>query len=208
MWRLYIESCPDYWTSRHFVSRECFDILDFLVNGLIGLIIIHRDYYPTVPLLPWLHSSEASSAKNDLVMLHSVVIINLVAWFEPATSRHSATGATSTFMHDRTPPPLYDPARLPAYEPWPPDTQTSSSSPAPLLWPATPPSPSLSELEVMTLGHRIAPLLRLPVNSTVDHRLIMLKGTYLTQPLHNGPGLWVMIRRVCTGWGGFVLEID
>ncbi|KAJ7202517.1 hypothetical protein GGX14DRAFT_570624 [Mycena pura] len=41
------------------MSRESWDIIGFLINGLLALIYIHRDYHPQMPLLPWLHSSEA-----------------------------------------------------------------------------------------------------------------------------------------------------
>lgn len=50
-----------YPLSRHYLSQEADDILDILVNGLLALIIIHRDYLSSpFPLLPWTHGSEAN----------------------------------------------------------------------------------------------------------------------------------------------------
>ena len=49
-----------YRKDRYFISREAADILNFIINGFIALIMIHRDHVQErVPLLPWLHSSEA-----------------------------------------------------------------------------------------------------------------------------------------------------
>ncbi|KAF5320335.1 hypothetical protein D9611_011267 [Ephemerocybe angulata] len=48
-----------YPKSRYHVSREALDILDILVNGIIALVIIHRDHVDgPFPLLPWLNSTE------------------------------------------------------------------------------------------------------------------------------------------------------
>jgi hypothetical protein len=44
---------------RNGVSRQSYEIFHFLGNSLIGLIMSHREYYPTVPLLPWKHGTEA-----------------------------------------------------------------------------------------------------------------------------------------------------
>ncbi|KAJ3743240.1 hypothetical protein DFH05DRAFT_1536253 [Lentinula detonsa] len=59
MLQQFIDKIPCYKPHQHFISREAFDIISFLINGLISLIIIHRDHHPHIPLLPWLHSSEA-----------------------------------------------------------------------------------------------------------------------------------------------------
>ncbi|KAH6871759.1 hypothetical protein BKA70DRAFT_1484362 [Coprinopsis sp. MPI-PUGE-AT-0042] len=49
-----------YNKARHHLSREARDILDILIEGLLALIVIHRDYIDGIsPLLPWLHSSES-----------------------------------------------------------------------------------------------------------------------------------------------------
>jgi hypothetical protein len=48
--------------TQHCISREAIDIVRIIVQSLIGLVLIHRDHMPgdsKVPLLPWMHSTEA-----------------------------------------------------------------------------------------------------------------------------------------------------
>ncbi|KAF7335957.1 hypothetical protein MSAN_02309100 [Mycena sanguinolenta] len=58
-WRAFLAKAG-YPEARHFISKEAFDIAQILINGLLGLIIIHRDHlgpHPC-PLLPWFNASE------------------------------------------------------------------------------------------------------------------------------------------------------
>ncbi|KAJ7178444.1 hypothetical protein C8R43DRAFT_1117832 [Mycena crocata] len=58
-WRSFLAKAG-YSEARHFISKEAFDIAQILINGLLGLIIIHRDHlgeHPC-PLLPWFNASE------------------------------------------------------------------------------------------------------------------------------------------------------
>ncbi|KAF8232516.1 hypothetical protein L208DRAFT_1271802, partial [Tricholoma matsutake] len=49
-----------YKKSQYFLSCEAVDIAQIIIEGLIALVIIHRDHVTGwFPLLPWLHSSEA-----------------------------------------------------------------------------------------------------------------------------------------------------
>jgi hypothetical protein len=57
-WRAHIEAHPDYTVHDQFISRESFDIFMILCDSLLKLIISYRNYFPTYPLLPWLHSTE------------------------------------------------------------------------------------------------------------------------------------------------------
>ena len=58
-WETFLKVCG-YRRNHYFISREANDILQIIIEGLISLIIIHRDHLPALaPLLPWLHSSEA-----------------------------------------------------------------------------------------------------------------------------------------------------
>ena len=58
MWATYLDCCG-YSKTQHYVSREFSDIIRFLIDGLISLIIIYRDHTEgDYPLLPWLHSTE------------------------------------------------------------------------------------------------------------------------------------------------------
>lgn len=44
---------------RYFISADADDIIDTLIDGLLGLIFIHWDHLQMVfPLLPWMHGSE------------------------------------------------------------------------------------------------------------------------------------------------------
>ncbi|KAF7970334.1 hypothetical protein HWV62_24362 [Athelia sp. TMB] len=57
-WLAYLKR-TGYNESQYFISRELMDIAQFLITGLIGLIIVYRDNLDgEYPLLPWLHSSE------------------------------------------------------------------------------------------------------------------------------------------------------
>ncbi|KAJ7176926.1 hypothetical protein C8R46DRAFT_1346848 [Mycena filopes] len=57
-WRSHVDSHPDYSLQTQFVSRESYDIFITLCDSLLSLMIAYRQYYPTYPLLPWLHSTE------------------------------------------------------------------------------------------------------------------------------------------------------
>jgi hypothetical protein len=58
-WRMFLAKAG-YPEAPHFILKEAFDIAQILINGLLGLIIIHRDHlgdHPC-PLLPWFNASE------------------------------------------------------------------------------------------------------------------------------------------------------
>ncbi|KAJ7832150.1 hypothetical protein B0H14DRAFT_3712707 [Mycena olivaceomarginata] len=57
-WRSHTVAHPDYSLQTQFISRESYDIFLTLCDGLLSLMIAYRNYYPTYPLLPWLHSTE------------------------------------------------------------------------------------------------------------------------------------------------------
>ncbi|KAH9016984.1 hypothetical protein EDB85DRAFT_1897861 [Lactarius pseudohatsudake] len=60
MWKSFLQQ-SGYPENRYFLSAAADDIIDILVEGLIGLVFIHRDHLDTVfPLLPWMHGSEAN----------------------------------------------------------------------------------------------------------------------------------------------------
>ncbi|KAJ6608849.1 hypothetical protein B0H10DRAFT_2438833 [Mycena sp. CBHHK59/15] len=57
-WANYLEA-TSYKQSQYFLSREAVDIARYLIEGIISLVIVHRDHVPGgIPLLPWYHSSE------------------------------------------------------------------------------------------------------------------------------------------------------
>ncbi|KAJ7110581.1 hypothetical protein C8R44DRAFT_934286 [Mycena epipterygia] len=57
-WAKYLE-LAGYKQQQYFMSREAVDIARYLIEGIISLVIVHRDHVPgTIPLLPWFHSSK------------------------------------------------------------------------------------------------------------------------------------------------------
>ncbi|KAF9004460.1 hypothetical protein BDZ89DRAFT_967014, partial [Hymenopellis radicata] len=57
-WRAYVMEHPHYNVNTHFITGELYDILSIFINAMLLLILIHRDYFPKVPLCLWLHSTE------------------------------------------------------------------------------------------------------------------------------------------------------
>ena len=60
IWKSFLQSAG-YPKLRYFISAAADDIIDMLVDGLLGLIYIYRDHLDKpYPLLPWMHGSEAN----------------------------------------------------------------------------------------------------------------------------------------------------
>jgi hypothetical protein len=59
MWQSFLKA-TGYSKTCYFISHKFADILGFLMDGLISLVVIHWDHMggEIYPLLPWLHSSE------------------------------------------------------------------------------------------------------------------------------------------------------
>jgi hypothetical protein len=58
-WETFL-SQSGYKKSQYFLSREAVDIARIIIEGYISLVFVHRDHTSgMVPLIPWLHSSEA-----------------------------------------------------------------------------------------------------------------------------------------------------
>ncbi|KAF7328133.1 hypothetical protein MVEN_02570400 [Mycena venus] len=57
-WKLFLDK-QGYPQARYYISSAADKIYDMLIDGLLGLILIHRDHLssPTIPLLPWKHES-------------------------------------------------------------------------------------------------------------------------------------------------------
>jgi hypothetical protein len=117
LWEIYLQQ-TGYSQSQYFLSREAADIARILVQGLLSLIVVHRDCGLTCfPLLPWLHSSEACkhifvSARmiiKDFTLLDFMYMqpkINTkvradVLWAQSSDPRARASGYNHTyFNHD------------------------------------------------------------------------------------------------------------
>jgi hypothetical protein len=60
IWKTFLQA-SGYQENRYFISGDADDIIDILIDGLLALIVIHRDHLKMrFPLLPWLHGSEAN----------------------------------------------------------------------------------------------------------------------------------------------------
>ena len=58
LWRRFLQA-GKYPETKYYISREANDILEKLVDGLLGLVYVYRDHFEgRHPLLPWLHSTE------------------------------------------------------------------------------------------------------------------------------------------------------
>ena len=60
LWKSFLHE-GGYTKQRYFISHDADSIIDTLVSGLLGLILIHRDTLDhTFPLMPWTHGSESN----------------------------------------------------------------------------------------------------------------------------------------------------
>jgi len=83
IWKSFLQSAG-YPTLHYFISADADDIIDTLVDGLLGLIYIYHDHLEKpYPLLPWMHGSEANehvfgllrSLVTDFTMLDVLQLI-------------------------------------------------------------------------------------------------------------------------------------
>ncbi|KAJ7687654.1 hypothetical protein B0H17DRAFT_873223, partial [Mycena rosella] len=114
-WHLFLQRAA-YSEARHFISKEAFAISEILVNGLLGLILIHRDHlgdHPT-PLLPWFNASEPNEhclsglrdVSKDATFQEAVLIVpklraklqtSVRARLDPAIFKKQASGYCHTY---------------------------------------------------------------------------------------------------------------
>ena len=57
-WRQYIVDHPHYSIDTHFITRKLYDIISVFINAMLLLVLIHCDFFPEIPLLLWLSSTE------------------------------------------------------------------------------------------------------------------------------------------------------
>ncbi|KAK7684416.1 hypothetical protein QCA50_012363 [Cerrena zonata] len=120
MWKTFLQTAG-YPQSRYFISREAADIAQILIEGLLALIFVYRDFYTSDsechPLLPWLHSTEpcehvfgsARQIVKDFTMLDfyymaqklHVKIRETTTLAQSADPRTRATGYNHTYFDTR-----------------------------------------------------------------------------------------------------------
>jgi hypothetical protein len=55
------ETYPNFISlNKNFLANQSYSILISLAESMVLLVKAHREYYPSVPLLPWMHGSEAA----------------------------------------------------------------------------------------------------------------------------------------------------
>lgn len=120
MWQIYLVHAG-YSINRHCLSREALDITRILIESLIALILVHRDYSSTFaiafPLLPWMHSTEpcehvfgeARQVVDDFTFLdfhHMVAKLRIKLWEatklgEASDPKARACGYNHTYLDAR-----------------------------------------------------------------------------------------------------------
>ncbi|KAJ7165277.1 hypothetical protein C8R46DRAFT_1277431 [Mycena filopes] len=83
-WCLYLRKAG-YSEARHFISKEAVDIFEILVNGILGLIVVHRDHLGgnSCPLLPWFIATEPNEhafsgfrdVSEDFTLQEAILIV-------------------------------------------------------------------------------------------------------------------------------------
>ncbi|PKY62073.1 hypothetical protein RhiirA4_487934, partial [Rhizophagus irregularis] len=64
LWRFHIETLSQKYPNfisikQNFLANQSFAIFTSLCESMVLLVKAHRDYYPQIPFLPWLHGSES-----------------------------------------------------------------------------------------------------------------------------------------------------
>jgi hypothetical protein len=57
-WHQYILDHPHYLVNTHFITRELYHIISIFINAMLTMVLIHCDFFPEIPLLLWLSSTE------------------------------------------------------------------------------------------------------------------------------------------------------
>ena len=115
LWKSFLHE-GRYTEQRYFISRDADSIIDTLVSGLLGLILIHRDTLDhPFPLMPWTHGSESNehvfglmrSLISDFTMLDVLRMIpKLTVRLQAACHAHcrrfgeTAAGYSHTYFED------------------------------------------------------------------------------------------------------------
>lgn len=137
-WRTHVISHPAYSLNVQFISRESFDIFTRICDGLLTLIILHRQYHPTHPLLPWLHGTEncehifgtlrqlkTDFNYMDFLYLQPKLRTLILSAFSRLVGEKAATATAAGYYHSYILDAHID---LHALSTWPTDTELESAS--------------------------------------------------------------------------------
>jgi len=111
-WRSHIVAHPDYKVNVQFISRESYEIFLNLCDSLLALILAYRTWYPTYPLLPWLHSTEPCEHLfgllrqlkrdfnySDMLYLEPKLRVLMLGEFGNLTTEQKANETASGYHH-------------------------------------------------------------------------------------------------------------
>lgn len=137
-WRSHIAQHPTHRHHIHFISHESFDIFITLCNSLVQLIIIHHQFYPQYPLLPWLHSTEPCEhifrmirqlKKDfnyaDMLYLEPKLRTLMMGAFQDLSAEERASQTAAGYHHTYFHAPNLD---LAALLQWPTDEEVAATS--------------------------------------------------------------------------------
>lgn len=138
VWHAHVTAHPDHRHDIHFISRESYDILLRLCDGLVELIVVYREFYPSYPLLPWLHSTEMlehffgvlRSLKKDFnfadaLWLEPKLRTLMMGAFKNFTAEEQANATAAGYWNTYHSAPDYDADALRNY---PPDSEMGKMS--------------------------------------------------------------------------------
>jgi hypothetical protein len=111
-WRQYIINHPHYSLDTHFITRELYDIISIFINAMLMLVLIHRDFFPEIPLLLWLSSTEvcehffgcARKIQKDFtfaewVLMIPKIVLLMAGEFKAKGSQAKASDHRSGYHH-------------------------------------------------------------------------------------------------------------
>jgi len=139
-WRSHIVQHPDYSVNTQFISRESYEIFLSLCDSLLALIIVYRGFYPTYPLLPWLHSTETCEhlfgilrqlkkdfSFSDMLYLEPKLRTLMLGEFGNLTAKQKANETSAGYHHTYF---KADDLDLPALFQYPTDIELEAASKA------------------------------------------------------------------------------
>lgn len=137
-WRSHVDLHPAYSTNIQFISRESFDIFIRICDGLLSMILLHRQHHPTYPLLPWLHGTEscehifgilrqlkADFNYMDVLYLQPKLRTLVLAAFSRLLPEQEANATAAGYYHSYVVDSKLD---LPALTHWPTDPELAQAS--------------------------------------------------------------------------------
>ncbi|KAH7919930.1 hypothetical protein BV22DRAFT_1199252 [Leucogyrophana mollusca] len=137
-WQSHVAQNPDHNAQINLISRESYDIFVTLCDSLLQLVLVYRRYYPTYPLLPWMHSTEPCEhifgllrhlKKDfnfaDMLLLERKLQALMVGAFQHLTPEEQANQTAAGYHHTYFNAPDLDTAALMT---WPTDSELEKAS--------------------------------------------------------------------------------